>query len=87
MKFFKVTDRTADEEFYLASALPNETPTHLALSHHLDTDKDYKVEEVSEEEFCDPSDIWRFRAVLPDPDCEDDWDWEDEEDDADCFCD
>ena len=53
MKYFKVTNvDDPEEEFYVSSTLPNETPLHLALSLHLgEGDGRYDITEVSKDEF------------------------------------
>jgi hypothetical protein len=53
MKYFKVTNiNDPDEEFYVSSTLPNETPLHLAMSLHLgEGDGRYDIVEVTKEEF------------------------------------
>lgn len=51
MKYFKVTNVTEDEEFYVSSTFENETPMHLAMTLHLDLDKSYDIAEVTKEEF------------------------------------
>lgn len=53
MKYFKVTNiDDPEEEFYVSSTLPNETPLHLARTLHLgEGDTRYDVVEVTEEEF------------------------------------
>lgn len=79
MKYFKVTDLTQeDEEFYISSTLPNETPAHVALTLHLDIDKKYKITEVSGEEFYrETEDVPSTFAPAVDLDSEEDWDYED----------
>lgn len=51
MKYFKVTDLTAETTHYISSTLPNETVAHVALTLHLDTEKKYNIEEISYDEF------------------------------------
>ena len=51
MKYFKVTDITTADEFFISSTLPDETPAHVALTLHLDDSKKYVIEEVSYHEF------------------------------------
>lgn len=53
MKYFKVTNiDDSEEEFYVSSTLPNETPLHLAMTLHLgEGDARYDVVEVTKEEF------------------------------------
>jgi hypothetical protein len=53
MKYFKVTNvDDPEEEFYVSSTLPTETPAHLAMTLHLGSgDGRYDVVEVSKEEF------------------------------------
>ena len=53
MKYFKVTNiNDPEEEFYVSSTLPNETPLHLAMTLHLgEGDGRYDITEVSKEEF------------------------------------
>jgi hypothetical protein len=53
MKYFKVTNlNDPEEEFYVSSTLPNETPTHLAMALHLgEGDGEYSIVEVTKEEF------------------------------------
>lgn len=53
MKYFKVTNiNDPEDEFYVSSTLPNETPLHLAMSLHLgEGDVRYEVVEVTKEEF------------------------------------
>lgn len=51
MKYFKVTDITTADEFFISSTFPNETPAHVALTLHLDDSKKYVIEEVSYHEF------------------------------------
>jgi hypothetical protein len=54
MKYFKVTNiNDPEEEFYVSSTLPNETPVHLAMTLHLhlDFENKYRIVEVSQEEF------------------------------------
>lgn len=61
MKYFKVTNKDTEETYCVSSLLPNETPTHVAMSEHLDPRYRYNVEEVTAKEFhkqqrrkCDP---------------------------------
>ncbi len=52
MKYFKVTNTNdQEEEFYVSSTLSNETPAHLAMTLHLDFEKEYQIVEVTQEEF------------------------------------
>lgn len=52
MKYFKVTNiNDPEEEFYVSSTLPDETPVHLAMTLHLDFENEYRIVEVSQEEF------------------------------------
>lgn len=52
MKYFKVTNiNDPEEEFYVSSTLPDETPVHLAMTLHLDFENKYQIVEVSQEEF------------------------------------
>lgn len=51
MKYFKITNLTTHEAHYVTSTLPNESPTHVAMSAHLDPTHKYSVEEVSAIEF------------------------------------
>ena len=53
MKYFKVTNvNDPEEEFYVSSTLPTETPLHLAMSLHLgEGDGHYNIVEVTKEEF------------------------------------
>lgn len=53
MKYFKVTNiDDPEDEFYVSSTLPNETPLHLAMSLHLGAgDSRYDIVEVTKEEF------------------------------------
>lgn len=52
MKYFKVTNiNDQEDEFYVSSTLSNETPVHLAMTLHLDFEKEYQIVEVSQEEF------------------------------------
>ena len=53
MKYFKVTNiNDLEEEFYVSSTLPNETPLHLAMALHLgEGDGRYDIVEVTKEEF------------------------------------
>ena len=53
MKYFKVTNIDDPEnEFYVSSTLPNETPLHLAMTLHLgEGDDRYDIIEVTKEEF------------------------------------
>jgi hypothetical protein len=52
MKYFKVTNiNDQEDEFYVSSTLSNETPVHLAMTLHLDFEKEYRIVEVSQEEF------------------------------------
>lgn len=91
MTYFKVTDLTVNDSFYISSPLPGETATHVAMSMHLTLDKDWKIEEVTAEEFYHGSEE-ESCGLLPrsyddidhiDLDCSDDWDWEDKDADAD----
>lgn len=51
MRYFKIIDTTVeDEEFYISSTLPNETPEHVLEITKLDPVQ-YKIVEVSKEEF------------------------------------
>ena len=88
MKYFKVTNvNDLEDEFYVSSTLPNETPLHLAMTLHLgEGDGRYDIIEVTKEEFdretedTDPPTFLMGRDFdVDDYDCEDD--------DADCFCD
>ena len=51
MKYFRITDLTTGDEHLISSVLPNETPTHVMLSAHLDTEHKYRIEEISVKEF------------------------------------
>ena len=53
MKYFKVTNvNDPEEEFYVSSTFPDETPLHLAMSLHLkDANGRYDIIEVTKEEF------------------------------------
>ena len=53
MKYFKVTNiNDPEDEFYVSSTLPNETPLHLAMTLHLGECGDrYDIVEVTKEEF------------------------------------
>ena len=53
MKYFKVTIiDDPEEEFYVSSTLPNETPLHLAMTLHLgEGEGRYDIVEVTKEEF------------------------------------
>lgn len=53
MTYFKVTNiNDPEDEFYVSSTLPNETPLHLAMTLHLgEGDGKYDIVEVSKEEF------------------------------------
>jgi hypothetical protein len=53
MKYFKVTNvEDPEEEFYISSTLPNETPLHLAMTLHLgEGDGRYEITEISKEEY------------------------------------
>ena len=92
MKYFKVTNVIdPEDEFYVSSTLPNETPTHLAMSLHLgEGDERYDIKEVTKEEFDreteeDDDDLWHRLISHPRYlDCEDDWDYE-SDDDWECF--
>lgn len=51
MKYFKIIDTTVeDEEFYISSTFPNETPEHVLEITKLDPVQ-YQIVEVSKEEF------------------------------------
>ena len=51
MKYFKIIDTTVeDEEFYISSTLPSETPEHILEVTQLDPAR-YQIVEVSKEEF------------------------------------
>lgn len=84
MKYFKVTNvNDPEEEFYVSSTLPNETPLHLAMTLHLgEGDGRYDIKEVSAEEFyreTEEDDPLSFVRPKRDPDCDGDWDWEDDD--------
>ena len=53
MKYFKVTNiNDPEDEFYVSSTLPNETPLHLAMTLHLGEGASrYDIIEVTKEEF------------------------------------
>ena len=53
MTYFKVTNvDNPEDEFYVSSTLPNETPAHIAMTLHLGSDDGrYDVVEVTKEEF------------------------------------
>ena len=53
MTYFKATNiNDPEDEFYISSTLPNETPMHLAMTLHLgEGDGRYDIVEVSKEEF------------------------------------
>jgi hypothetical protein len=51
MKYFKVTNKDTEETYCVYSPLPNETPTHVAMSEHLDLRYRWQVEEVTAREF------------------------------------
>ena len=53
MKYFKVTIiDDPEEEFYVSSTLPNETPLNLAMTLHLgEGEGRYDIVEVTKEEF------------------------------------
>ena len=72
MKFFKITNLTTNEEHYISSTLPEETPTHVAMSAHLDPAHKYRVEEVTAKEF------YGYPPRCIDLDVDDDWDSEDD---------
>lgn len=82
MKYFKIIDTTVeDEEFYISSTLPNETPEHIFEVTQLDPAQ-YRIVEVSREEFERETDDddWDDPTSLDDldfwddPDDFDDWD-------------
>lgn len=75
MKYFKITNLTTNEAHYVASTLPNESPTHVAMSAHLDPTHKYSVEEVSVREFFSRGPRNRDFDI-------DDWD---DDDDWECF--
>ena len=89
MKYFKVTNvDDPEEEFYVSSTLPNETPIHLAMTLHLGSgDGRFDVVEVSKEEFERETEDEYEPLDHMVSDCEDDWDCEEAKDDPDCFCD
>lgn len=74
MKYFKITKLSTREAFFVSSDLPNETPAHVALSAHLDTENKYVVQEVSAKEF------YGFIPHCYDLDVDDDWDYRDTDD-------
>lgn len=76
MKYFKITNLTTGEEYYVSSSLPNESTTHVAMSQHLDTAYKWRVEEVRAIEF------FGLGSSCRDPDTDDDW----EDDDEGCEC-
>lgn len=54
MKYFKITnikDKDDEWDFYVSSTLENETPANLAHTLHLDVDDQYKITEITKEEF------------------------------------
>ena len=53
MTYFRVTNiDDPEDEFYVSSTLPNETPLHLAMTLHLgEGDGRYDIVEVTKEEF------------------------------------
>lgn len=88
MKYFKVTNvNNPEEEFYVSSTLPNETPLHLAMTLHLgEGDGRYDIIEVNKEEFDRETEDNDPPTFLMGRDFDvDDYNYED--DDADCFCD
>ena len=88
MKYFKVTNiNDPEDEFYVSSTLPNETPLHLAMTLHLgEGDGRYNVVEVDKEEFERETEDENEPLGRKLSDCEDDLDWADD-DSEDCFCD
>lgn len=52
MKYFRITDLTTGKDYLISSTLPNETPTHVAMSAHLDPEHKYRVDEITAREFC-----------------------------------
>lgn len=52
MKYFRITDLPTGKDYLISSTLPNETPTPVAMSAHLDTTHKYRVEEITVREFC-----------------------------------
>ncbi len=87
MKYFKVTNKAdTEDEFYVSSTLPNETPTHLAMTLHLgEGDDRYDIVEVDKEEFDRETEDEDYGGLSfgRDFDCDGDWDWEDKE--PECF--
>lgn len=81
MKYFKVTNvDDTEDEFYVSSTLPNETPLHLAMTLHLgEGDGRYDIVEVDKEEYDRETEDYDHDGLSfgRDLDCEDDLDWED----------
>ena len=51
MRYFKVTNLTTGEEYSIASDLPFESPTHIAITQHLSPEFKWNIEEIYEAEF------------------------------------
>ena len=51
MKYFKVTNKDTEDSYYTSFVLPNETPTHIYMSEHLDPRFTYNIEEVTAREY------------------------------------
>lgn len=73
MKYFKITNLTTNEIFYMSPMLPNERATHIAMSAHLNPANKYSIEEVSFREYCGFSSRKDYDS---DNDWDDDDDWE-----------
>jgi hypothetical protein len=82
MKYFKVTNiNDPEDEFYVSSTLPNETPGHLAMTLHLgEGDDRYDIVEVSKEEYETNTEDWDPPTFLMGRDLDVDDDYEDDDD-------
>lgn len=76
MKYYRITNLSTLQSHYVSSDLPTESPTHVAMSAHLDPKYKYTVVEVTAREF------YGFPPKCIDLDVDDD---RDDSDDDFCF--
>ena len=76
MKYFKITNLTTNEIFYMSPMLPNDRATHIAMSAHLNPANKYSIEEVSFREYCGFSCFSSRKDYDSDSDWDDDDGWE-----------
>lgn len=81
MKYYKITDHTDQDTWYVSSTLVGESVGHIAMSQHLDPAHKYTITETTGSEYMRWSCGLRR---LHDMDIDEDTDYDD--DDSDCYC-